>query len=77
MPMRTTLTIDDDVLAAARALAEHKRRSLGAIISDLARRSLQTPAPPAKRNGIPLLAVRPEASPVTLEIVNALRDEVL
>ncbi len=75
--MRTTLTIDDGVLAAARALAEHERRSLGAVISDLARRSLETPAPTAKRNGIPLLGVRPEASPVTLEIVNALRDEVL
>ncbi|HEX4767983.1 MAG TPA: CopG family transcriptional regulator [Lichenihabitans sp.] len=74
--MRTTLTIDDDVLLAARALAEHKRRSLGAVISDLARRSLETPGPAAERNGIPLLGVRPNASPVTLEIVNALRDEM-
>ena len=73
--MRTTLTIDDDVLAAAKAIAEQRRRSLGETISDLARQSLRRPEPLAERNGIPLLSTRPGAAPVTLEIVNALRDE--
>ena len=31
--MRTTLQLDDDVLAAARVLARCKRSSLGAVIS--------------------------------------------
>jgi hypothetical protein len=39
--MRTTLDLDDDVLRAARALAARERRSLGAVVSALARQSLQ------------------------------------
>ena len=73
--MRTTLAIDDDVLVAARALADQQRRSVGEVISDLARRSLSHPKPARERNGIPLLGVKPGAAPVTLDIVNALRDE--
>ena len=38
--MRTTLQLDDDVLAAARVLARQRRRSLGDVISDLARQAL-------------------------------------
>lgn len=75
-PMRTTLAIDDDVLVAAKAIADQQDRSLGDVISDLARKSLRKPLPPAERNGIPLLAVRPGAPPVTLDTVNALRDEL-
>lgn len=74
--MRTTLTIDDDVLVAAKAMANQQRKSLGEVISDLARRSLRRPAAPSERNGIPLLSPRPETPPVTLETVNALRDEL-
>jgi len=35
--MRTTLQIDDDVLAAAKVLAENQKRPIGNVISDLAR----------------------------------------
>lgn len=42
--MRTTLDIDDDVLAAAREHAARERRSLGAVLSDLAREALRRPA---------------------------------
>jgi hypothetical protein len=41
--MRTTLDIDDDVLAAAKDLAKAEGRSMGAVISDLARRALTQP----------------------------------
>lgn len=40
--MRTTLTIDADVLGAARDLAAHRHVSVGQVISELARRSLTT-----------------------------------
>jgi hypothetical protein len=73
--MRTTLAIDDDVLAAAKAIAEQRRRSLGEIISELARASLHQPRGGGERNGIPLLSQKPGKAPVTLEIVNSLRDE--
>ena len=71
---RTTLSIGDDVLAAARAKAEHEGRSVGSVVSELPRKSLQRPSSPRERSGIPLLSPRPNGGPVTLEIVNALRD---
>ena len=74
--MRTTLAIDDDVLAAAKAIAEQEHRSVGAVLSDLARRALRRPPPPATRNGIPLLPRGNGNVVVNLETVNALRDEV-
>lgn len=76
--MRTTVAIDDDVLAAARALAERQRRSLGDVLSELARRGL-APSPSSARKArgdVPLLPLRANAAPVTLELINRLRDEV-
>ena len=74
--MRTTLTIDDDVLAAAKHLAEREQQSVGAVISALARQGLMrsSRAHRAERNGIPLL--RSGSTPVTIELVNRLRDEL-
>jgi Arc/MetJ family transcription regulator len=74
--MRTTLAIDDDVLAAAKTMAEQQRRSVGDVISDLARRSLNRPQALKERNGIPLLTPKPGNPPVTLDLVNKLRDEL-
>ena len=73
--MRTTLSIDDDVLAVAKAIAQQKRASVGEVISDLARKALQRPTTTAVRNGVPLLPLRDPRAVVTLEMVNALRDE--
>lgn len=77
-PMRTTLAIDDDVLAAARHIADAQDKTVGEVISDLARRAL-TPAVDSveTRNGIRLLPGRAGAAPVTLEMVNRLRDDDL
>jgi hypothetical protein len=76
--MRTTLTIDDDILEAARERADFERKTIGAVISTLARKGL-CPAepPPVYRNGIRLLPIQPGSGPVTLEHVNRLRDELL
>ena len=41
--MRTALTIDDDVLAAVKGLAVRQRKTLGEVISELSRQSLQPP----------------------------------
>ena len=76
--MRTTLAIDDDVLTAAKGLAERQHKSLGEVISELARQALRpVTAHAATRNGVPLLPQRSDAKPVTLELVNQLRDELL
>jgi hypothetical protein len=59
--MRTTLTLDDDVLASARALAAQRGVPLGTIVSELVRRGLDSAPPSDNRNGIRLFPVQPGA----------------
>ncbi len=73
--MRTTLSIDDDVLAAAKGLAQIQGCTIGEVISDLARQSLCRPVTLGRRNGVPLLPISQENAQATLAVVNALRDE--
>lgn len=76
--MRTTLEIDDDVLAAAKELASAENKTAGRIISELARKGLiGAPAarsePPVYRNGFRLL---PRAGRiVTKEFIDKLLEE--
>lgn len=49
---------------------------LAGAIAELARRSLAPVASAGRRNGIPLLPVRPGAKRATLALVNRLRDEL-
>ena len=75
--MRTTLAIDDDVLAAAREMAVSERKSVGEVISALARHALRpAPASGRTRNGVPLLEVRSDAPRVTSELVRQLQEEL-
>jgi hypothetical protein len=86
--MRTTFDLDDDVLAAAKALAKARQTTAGRIISDTLRRAIQlgladaepqsgpgpATAPPAQVFGFsPLTA--PGQHIVTDATVRALRDE--
>jgi hypothetical protein len=70
--MRTTLAIDDDVLIAAKAIARQQKRSVGKVISELARCSLPKPQPHASRNGIQLLPRGDREAVVTFETVKGL-----
>jgi len=75
--MRTTLVIDDDVLSAAKEMAAMENKSIGQVISDLARRALTPTELKLKtRNGVPLLRVRKGAPPVSSELVQQLREEL-
>ena len=75
--MRTTLTIDDDVLAAAKHLAEREHKNVGEVLSSLARQGLaRASSPRSQRNGIPLLPGSMKMAPtVTLKLVNWLQDK--
>lgn len=78
--MRTTLDIEDDVLAAAKELARRGHTSAGRVISDLARRALTLPAPATGKAREPaaLYGFRPFPSRggvVSNEKVDRLRDE--
>ena len=76
LPVRTTLAIDDDVLAAAKAIARQQNKSVGQVVSELARRALRRPEAPGSRSGFPLLPVSNPRAVVTLETVNVMRDEL-
>lgn len=72
--MRTTLTLDEDILRAARSLAQAQAISLGAAVSELARRGLQRSRPAAAED-FPVFQVSPNARTITLEDVKSLEDE--
>lgn len=71
--MRTTVDIDDGVLAAARAIAATEKRSLGAVLSDLARRALQPD--PTSSGDFPVFDVAEDAPPLTPELVRRALEE--
>ncbi len=76
--MRTTMELDDQVLAAVRDLASVENRSMGRVLSDLAREALVNRVPItgfSRRNGVPLLPRRPGSAPVTLELIDRIREE--
>lgn len=55
--MRTTLDVEIDVLDAARALAAARGVSVGAALSELARRGVAARTPLTVRNGFPVFQV--------------------
>jgi hypothetical protein len=70
--VRTTINIDEEVLQAARVLATAQRKSLGSIISDLARRGLASrPDRLASEGEFPVFQVEPDAPLITPEMVGA------
>lgn len=72
--MRTTLDLDEDVVTAARELAAIEGRSLGTVISELARRGL-TPARIEADDGLPVVRVPAGTPPITPEMVRRALDE--
>jgi len=77
LDMRTTLAIDDDVLTAAKEMAAAQNRTVGDVISSLARQGLNPVKSRRKtRNGVPLLPVRTGSPTVTSVVVRQLREEL-
>jgi hypothetical protein len=74
--MRTTIDIDDDILAEVEEIAAAQSASVGAVISDLARRFLkQRPLPGSTyRNGFWTIPKRDEGV-VTPELVDRLAED--
>ncbi len=77
--MRTTLDIDDDVLAAAKERARHDGKTTGTVVSELLRRALTSPthvAVVAVREPAAVYGFRPFArrgAIVTNELIDRLR----
>ena len=75
--MQTTLSIDDDVLSAAKKVAAEQNKTVGEVISLLARRGFNSLEPPLKtRNGVPLLPVRAGTKRVKSRLVHQLHEEL-
>jgi hypothetical protein len=73
--MRTTISIDDDVLMAAEDLAARHNKTVGEIIPLLPARVYAQVLRMAMCGTECLCCpIRPGATPVTLELVNCLRD---
>jgi hypothetical protein len=76
--MRTTLDIDEDVLLAAKEHAAREHKSIGAVVSALARESLRRPAAAAKgaksRRGGRFAVLPRRDEVITLEHVRILQD---
>ncbi len=66
--MRTTLDLDDDLLAAAREIAAAERRSIGSVVSELARREM-TPARVETEGDLPVIRVPRGTPAITPEMV--------
>lgn len=73
--MRTTLDLDEDVLQAAKEIADARGTTAGRVLSELARKALTPTRVPRTRNGVPVLPRRPGGRVVTVAEVNALLDE--
>ncbi|HWM20962.1 MAG TPA: hypothetical protein VNO51_14830 [Ilumatobacteraceae bacterium] len=73
--MRTTLDLDDDVLAAARELARARKESIGTVVSALARAGL-APRSIDIVDGLPIIRASADSALITSEMVRrALDDE--
>ncbi|HET6654910.1 MAG TPA: hypothetical protein VFH57_01575 [Gammaproteobacteria bacterium] len=75
--MRTTLSIDEDALEAARKLAAVRQQPLGRVVSDLMRRGLavRDSYPTGEEDGFPVFRVAEDSPPITLEDVKRDEDE--
>jgi hypothetical protein len=81
--VRTTLDLDDDVLASAKEIARREGKTAGRVVSELVRRALTSAAPsasagPRVREPLASYGFRPFASRgavVSNETVDRLRDE--
>jgi hypothetical protein len=64
-----TMLIDDDVLEAARTIADQTHRTVGEVVSELARQGLRGNPPFTPDRGLPTFEVSATARPFTPEAV--------
>ncbi|MGQ0776968.1 MAG: CopG family transcriptional regulator [Pseudonocardiales bacterium] len=76
--MRTTLNLDEDILLAVKERARRERRSVGEVLSELARQALaaRQPGQPGKEfHGFRPLPAR--GRPVSNAVIDQLREDEL
>ena len=73
--MRTTLTLDDDILKIATGQAKLRGVSLSKTVSDLLRRGLGAPTPSRDEGGIVVFQLPSDSPPVSTEEVRRIETE--
>ena len=77
--MRTTIDIDDDVLDVVKELGRSQKKSIGEVLSELARKGLAQRAvievaSLERRNGFPILPRT--GAVITNEMIDRIKDEI-
>jgi hypothetical protein len=73
--VRTTLTLDDDVLELATRQAKLRGVSLGRTVSDLLRRGLNAATPAQEKDGLVVFRLPADSPKVTTDAVRRLETE--
>ena len=73
--MRTTLTLDDDILELAARQAKLRGVSLGKTVSDLLRRGLSATTPSQDKGGIVVFHLPADSPKVTTDDVRRIETE--
>jgi hypothetical protein len=73
--VRTTLTLDDDILELATRQAKLRGVSLGKTVSDLLRRGLNAPTPSQDKGGLVVFRLPADSPKVTTDEVCRLESE--
>jgi CTP:molybdopterin cytidylyltransferase MocA len=73
--MRTTLTLDDDLVEVVTRQAKLRGVSLGKTVSDLVRRGLSASTPSREKNGLVVFQLPADSPTVTTEEVRRIETE--
>jgi hypothetical protein len=74
--MKTPLNLASDIMLTAKTLGSSRGKSAGKVLSGLARAVFALKRPQKYRNGFRLLPKGKDNIPVTVELINRLRDEL-
>jgi len=74
-PMRTTLSIDDEVLEQVKRYAEERSMPVGDAVTELLRKAFRTPTPTKMVNGLCVFDLPPDSPRITNERVKELEAE--
>ena len=74
--MRTTLSLDDDLLPDVKTYAESRDMSLGKAVSELVRRGLRAPLPTRVINGFHVVDLPAGSPAITREHVRKLEEDL-
>lgn len=74
--MRTTLTLEDDVIEMARRHARRRRITLGKAVSDLIRKGVRRPLVTVEGNGLKVARLAEGSPAIKSEQVVKLLDEL-